>query len=180
MTTTIITQDMQGQNNSHITPLSPPSQDRYARKFSEYNQYNYQSSTSFPHKSISDGAFHKLHPTNSPIANKKIKYIIIVQFVSMFYNNTANGIKVHSTRIWRKRHVHEDQFPPPTLLIEIHADTINLQIESFFMQSFIFCIRTVLFPKTKVMLSFQTDVYFSTQKMCYLVFVCENEQFCAR
>lgn len=40
-------------------------------KFSEYNQYNYQSSKSFPHKSISDGAFHKLHPTNSPIANKK-------------------------------------------------------------------------------------------------------------
>lgn len=67
-------------------------------KFSEYNQYNYQSSKSFPHKSISDGAFHKLHPTNSPIANKKIKYIIIVRFVSMSYNNTVNWIKVHSTQ----------------------------------------------------------------------------------
>lgn len=93
---------------------------------------------------------------------KKIKYIIIVQFVSMSYNNTANSIKVHSIRIWRKKHVHEDLFPPLTLLIDIHANTINLQIEFFFVQSFIFCIRTVLFPRTKVILSFQTDMYFST------------------
>lgn len=96
-------------------------------KFSEYNQYNYQSSKSFPHKSISDGAFHKLHPTNSPIANKKIKYIIIVRFVSMSYNNTVNWIKVHST------------------------------------QNCCF-----------------SYVYFSMQRVYYLVFVYENEQFCAR
>ena len=76
-------------------------------KFSEYNQYNYQSSKSFPHKSISDRAFHKLHPTNSPIANKKIKYIIIVRFVSMSYNNTVNWIKVHSTQNCKDyRHHH--------------------------------------------------------------------------
>ena len=80
----------------------------------------------------------------------------------MSYNNTANSIKVHSIRIWRKKHVHEDLFPPLTLLIDIHANTINLQIEFFFVQSFIFCIRTVLFPRTKVILSFQTDMYFST------------------
>ena len=158
--TTAIIQGLYGQNNTCITPLSPTT--RYARKFSEYSQYNYQSSKSFPHKSISDGAFHKLHPTNSPIANKKNKYIIIVRFVSMSYNNTANSIKVHSIRIWRKKHVHEDLFPPLTLLIDIHANTINLQIEFFFVQSFIFCIRTVLFPRTKVILSFQTDMYFST------------------
>ena len=123
--TTAIIQGLYGQNNTCITPLSPTT--RYARKFSEYSQYNYQSSKSFPHKSISDGAFHKLHPTNSPIANKKIKYIIIVQFVSMSYNNTVNWIKVHST------------------------------------QNCCF-----------------SYVYFSMQRVYYLVFVYENEQFCAR
>ena len=123
--TTAIIQGLYGQNNTCITPLSPTT--RYARKFSEYNQYNYQSSKSFPHKSISDGAFHKLHPTNSPIANKKIKYIIIVRFVSMSYNNTVNWIKVHST------------------------------------QNCCF-----------------SYVYFSMQRVYYLVFVYENEQFCAR
>ena len=59
--------------------------------------------------------------------NKKIKYIIIVRFVSMSYNNTVNWIKVHST------------------------------------QNCCF-----------------SYVYFSMQRVYYLVFVYENEQFCAR
>ena len=71
--------------------------------------------------------FNRLVTKKFLVDTSEIKYIIIVRFVSMSYNNTVNWIKVHST------------------------------------QNCCF-----------------SYVYFSMQRVYYLVFVYENEQFCAR